>query len=218
MFELSQFVTAEKESSRDTVLSSPIYVSISSFCFRQSWILPQGTWTSPLAPEHCCLFQRVLAWVSGKIYTAYFSANFHYRLFSGSWKPITFLLKTLFRRCNSVQLPKRPQKISVEPEDTLVNSADAVYPRGGESILLGGHFWKAAFSGGPYLLMEIEEGFWQVSLSTKLEEILDLKIFSECFRGPLKMLRWATCGPGADNFPPLVYPVHSDQSGFFQPF
>jgi len=32
--------------------------------------------------------------------------------------------------------------------------------------------------------MEIEASLWQISLSTKLEEILDLKIFSESFRGP----------------------------------
>jgi len=68
-----------------------------------------------------------------------------------------------------------------------------------------GHFWKAAFCGGPYLLMEIEASLWQVSLSTKLEEILDLKIFSERFRGPLKTLRRTTCGPRAANCPLLSY-------------
>ena len=56
---------------------------------------------------------------------------------------------------------------------------------------------------GPHLLMEIEASLWQVSLSTKLEELLDLNIFSECFRGPLKTLRRATCGPWAANCPPL---------------
>jgi len=65
-----------------------------------------------------------------------------------------------------------------------------------------GHFWKAAFSRGPYLLMAIEASLWQVSFSTKLEEILDMKIFSECFRGPLKALRRATCGPRVANCPP----------------
>jgi len=44
----------------------------------------------------------------------------------------------------------------------------------------------------------------QVSLRTniycgKLEEIADLKIFPECFRGSLKMLWRATCGPQAAN-------------------
>jgi len=37
----------------------------------------------------------------------------------------------------------------------------------------------------------------------KLEEISDLKIFSECFRGPLKMLWWATFGPRDTICPPL---------------
>jgi len=35
----------------------------------------------------------------------------------------------------------------------------------------------------------------------KLEEIADLIIFSECFRGPLKTLWRATCGPRAANCP-----------------
>jgi len=36
-----------------------------------------------------------------------------------------------------------------------------------------------------------------------LEEISDLKIFSECFRGPLKTLWRATFGPRAAIYPPL---------------
>jgi len=79
------------------------------------------------------------------------------------------------------------------------------YTRDGQLILLEGHFWKAAFSGVPYLLMEIEASLWQVGLSTKLEEILDLKIFPECFRGPLKTLRRATCGLRVANCPLLAY-------------
>jgi len=66
-----------------------------------------------------------------------------------------------------------------------------------------GNFWNTAFSGGLYLLIKIEASLLQVSHSTKLEEILDLKIFSKCFRGPLKMQRRATCGPWAANCPPL---------------
>jgi len=36
--------------------------------------------------------------------------------------------------------------------------------------------------------MGIEASFWQISLSTKLEEISDLRIFSKGFRGPLQTL------------------------------
>jgi len=42
-----------------------------------------------------------------------------------------------------------------------------------------------------------------VELKAKLEEISDLMIFPECFRGPLKTLWRATCGPRAANCPPL---------------
>jgi len=37
-----------------------------------------------------------------------------------------------------------------------------------------------------------------------LEEISDLKIFLECFRGPLETLWRATIGPRAAICPPLV--------------
>jgi len=48
-----------------------------------------------------------------------------------------------------------------------------------------------------------------VSLNTtiyceKLEEISDLMIFPEYFRGSLKTLWRATCGPRAANCPPLI--------------
>ena len=89
------------------------------------------------------------------------------------------------------------------------------YYRGGQLILLGGHFWKAAFSEGPYLLIEIEPSLWEVSLSTKLEDMLDLKIFSECFRRSLKMLQRAKCGPRATNCPPLAYYIPTDYNLFF---
>jgi len=39
------------------------------------------------------------------------------------------------------------------------------------------------------------------------EEISDLINFLECFRGPLKTLWWATCGPRAANCPPLPYSI-----------
>jgi len=44
-------------------------------------------------------------------------------------------------------------------------------------------------------------------IESKLEEISDLMIFSECFRGPLKTLWRATCGPRAANFPTLGYGI-----------
>jgi len=37
-----------------------------------------------------------------------------------------------------------------------------------------------------------------------LEQILDLKIFPECFRGPLKTMWRATFGPRAGKCPPLL--------------
>jgi len=43
-----------------------------------------------------------------------------------------------------------------------------------------------------------------VEIKAKLEKISDLMIFPECFRGPLKTLWRATCGPRAANCPPLV--------------
>jgi len=54
--------------------------------------------------------------------------------------------------------------------------------RVGQLILLGGHFHKAALSGGPFLLMEVEASLSDVRLITniycdKLENISDLKIF-----------------------------------------
>jgi len=53
----------------------------------------------------------------------------------------------------------------------------------------------------------------QVSLSTniccnKWEEISDLKIFPECFRGPLKTLCRATCG----RVPLIVHPWARDKN------
>ena len=44
-----------------------------------------------------------------------------------------------------------------------------------------------------------------VEIEAKLEEISDLINFRECFRGPLKTLWRATCGPRAANCPPLSY-------------
>jgi len=38
-----------------------------------------------------------------------------------------------------------------------------------------------------------------------LEEISELKIFPECFRGPLKTMWRAKCGPQAANCPPLEH-------------
>ena len=57
--------------------------------------------------------------------------------------------------------------------------------------------------------MEIEASL-QVSLSTNIhfdnmEDMSDLKIFSEYFRGPLKVLWRATCGPQAATCSPLLY-------------
>jgi len=49
--------------------------------------------------------------------------------------------------------------------------------------------------------MEIEASLRQASLSSKLEEILDLKILSECFRWSLKTLL------RADNCPPMSYGI-----------
>ena len=56
------------------------------------------------------------------------------------------------------------------------------WARGGQLIVLRGHFEKAAFSEGPYVLMEVDATLGLVSLSTniycdKMEEISDLKIF-----------------------------------------
>jgi len=73
--------------------------------------------------------------------------------------------------------------------------------------LARGRFQKVAFSGGPYGLMKIEISV-PVSLSTnihcdKFEEISDLKVFPECFRGPLKTLWQATCGGRAASYPLL---------------
>jgi len=39
----------------------------------------------------------------------------------------------------------------------------------------------------------------------KLTQISHLKIFPECFCGPLKILWRATCGPRAANYLPLTY-------------
>ena len=41
--------------------------------------------------------------------------------------------------------------------------------------------------------------------SHAFEQISDLKIFLECFRGPLKTLWWATCGPRACRWTTLIY-------------
>ena len=41
--------------------------------------------------------------------------------------------------------------------------------------------------------------------SHAFEEISDLKIFLECFCGPLKTLWWATCGPRACRWTTLIY-------------
>jgi len=73
--------------------------------------------------------------------------------------------------------------------------------------MFGGHFEKVTFGGGPYVCSEIEAGLGQ-SFSTniccgKLEEISDLKIFSECFSGPLETLWRATFGLRAAIFPPF---------------
>jgi len=43
-----------------------------------------------------------------------------------------------------------------------------------------------------------------VEIKAKLEEISDLMSFPGCFRGPLKTLWRATCGPQAANCPPLA--------------
>jgi len=50
--------------------------------------------------------------------------------------------------------------------------------------------------------MEVEASLGS-SLRLIWEEISDLINFPECFRGPLKTLWWATCGPRAANCPPL---------------
>jgi len=61
--------------------------------------------------------------------------------------------------------------------------------RGGQLFLLGGHFAKATFSGGPYLLMRVEANLdlWP-QLNTniyyeKFEEISDLKILQVASAG-----------------------------------
>ena len=60
----------------------------------------------------------------------------------------------------------------------------------------------------------------QVNLSTniyceRLEEITDLKIFPECFQGPLKTLWWITCGPQAANCPPQYHDTVAYNSVFW---
>jgi len=40
--------------------------------------------------------------------------------------------------------------------------------------------------------------------SHNFQQILDLKIVPECFRGPLKTLWQVTCDPRAANFPSLL--------------
>jgi len=62
---------------------------------------------------------------------------------------------------------------------------------GGQLIWLGSHLEKAAFSGGPYLLTEIEASLGPFSHNTNI--YCDnwrkyQKKFRECFRGPLKTL------------------------------
>ena len=66
--------------------------------------------------------------------------------------------------------------------------------KGGQLIVLGGHFEKAAFSGGPYLPMEVETSLSWFSLSTsiycdKLKEISDVKVFLNACVG-----HWNRCG------------------------
>jgi len=86
---------------------------------------------------------------------------------------------------------------------------------GGQLFWAGGHFEKATFSAGSFLLMEIKARRWkwkqfsvQDRLSTniycdKFEEISDLKMFPECFRGTLKTLWQTTFGTRAANCPLL---------------
>ena len=59
-----------------------------------------------------------------------------------------------------------------------LSMSECFYVRDGQLILLGVHFQKAAFSGGPYLVMEVEASLRYVRLSTniycdKLENISD---------------------------------------------
>jgi len=76
--------------------------------------------------------------------------------------------------------------------------------RGCQLIWLGCQFENAAFSGGPYLLTEVQASLGLVSFSVKLEEISDLKNFPECFREPLKTLWRATFSPRAAICPHLA--------------
>jgi len=85
----------------------------------------------------------------------------------------------------------------------LTGSATIAYFRGGQLILLRCHFEKAAYIGGPYLLMETEASLgWSYN---QLEDISDWKIFLDSFCGPVKTLWRATCGPRVAICPPLAY-------------
>jgi len=82
------------------------------------------------------------------------------------------------------------------------------YSRGGQLIFFG--------SGATLTRSRLVEGHtfqWKqksvviLASGHKLEEILGLKIFHECFRGPRKTTWRAIFGPRAANCPPLLYRI-----------